>query len=464
MRSKRTSAAIEKLRLGEELAALPVAVLSVLDYRAKWLSTCRKNQIPPGGEWNTWLIITGRGWGKTLVGAQAAWWFAETYPGIRTAVVAPRAEDHRKVTFDGETGLLSVIPHESIADYNRALHELTLKNGSSFAGYSSEAPRSLRGPQHHLAWGDEIAHWSNYDETMSNLSLGLRLGHRPRSIFTTTPSPGHKGLRTLAESPTTIVTTGTLLDNIAHLPSSFVEEVLRRYQGTRLGRQEIMGEMLDDVVGALWRRDNIERLRRPFPDLAELNSIVVAVDPAASDTQDSDETGIVVVGRDAASRGWVLEDLSGRYSPKGWAQAAVSAYNRYRANYIVAEKNNGGDMVSHTINVEDPRASVRLVHASRGKYARAEPVSAMYEQQRIFHAGAFDVLEDQLCTWEPNGKQKSPDRLDALVWGFTELLVDTGVEDWDPKDIVVGRLPSYGAITRDAEFFPTKFDPQAGEL
>jgi predicted phage terminase large subunit-like protein len=258
-------------------------------------------------------------------------------------------------------------------------------------------------------------------------------------VITTTPKP-RELLRTLLDDEDAIVTGGPTYDNTANLSEKFIERITRRYEGTRTGRQELYAELLDEAEGALWKRDMFDSLR--LDTEPELRQVVIGVDPAASNSGESSETGIVVVGRGTDLRGYVLEDISGRMSPDGWARRIIFAYHQWGANVVVAEKNNGGDMVDYTLQataaamhaeglVPMPSVPVRLVWASKGKYARAEPVAALYEQKRISHVGSFPALEDQCCTWEPTGSEGSPDRLDALVWGFTFMMLGATVEHID---------------------------------
>ena len=288
--------------------------------------------------------------------------------------------------------------------------------------YAGDEPDQLRGPQHDGAWADEPAKWKYPTLAWDNMELGLRLGPDPRIVATTTPRPIPL-LRELIRDPMTVVTRGSTYDNLLNLAPGFIDRVLKKYEGMRLGRQELHAELLEDVPGALWTRELIEASRVPvFP--SELRRIVVAVDPAVSNGEESNETGIIVAGVAANGHGYVLEDLSGRLSPDGWARQAVRAYHHYRADRIVGEVNNGGDLIENVLRTVDPQVSYRSVHASRGKYLRAEPIAALYEQGRIHHVGQFAELEDQLCSFVPNEFNGSPDRLDAAVWALTELFLE----------------------------------------
>jgi phage terminase large subunit-like protein len=296
--------------------------------------------------------------------------------------------------------------------------------------YRADEPRRLRGPQHDTAWCDELAAW-RYPEAWDMLMFGLR-GNGPRCVVTTTPRP-IRLLRELLADPKVAVTRGTTYDNRKYLAPAFFGQIVRKYEGTRLGRQELEAEILEDLPGALWSRGIIEACRSSVAP-AELVRVVVAIDPAARSGETANETGIIVAGKDADGVGWVLADLSGRYPPVEWAKAAIAAYRTHRADRIVAEVNNGGDMVEANLRMVDPNVPFRAVHASRGKVARAEPVATLYEQGRVRHLGALPLLEDQMCgfTRDPDtrpgagagGSSTSPDRVDALVWAITDLMIE----------------------------------------
>jgi predicted phage terminase large subunit-like protein len=310
-----------------------------------------------------------------------------------------------------------VLAPAEVRAWNRSLGQLMLANGTRYHCFSADEPDRLRGPQHHRAWCDELAAWSNPD-AWDQLMFGLRLGDDPRVIVTTTPRPSRL-VRQLAEAPTTHLTRGATYDNLANLPPAFLDQIVARYEGTRLARQEILGEIVLDVPGALWRYDAFEE-RRPAP--ADLVRVVVAVDPAATSGEDSDETGILVCGLGADGRGYVVADRSCRLSPDGWARRVVAAFDEYAADVVVAEVNNGGEMVREVLRTVRPSLPYKAVHASRGKAIRAQPVAALYEQGRVSHCEVFAELEEQLTTWTPESGT-SPDRLDALVWSLTELMV-----------------------------------------
>lgn len=412
--------------------------------RALWLTLARPNQLPPVGDWLTWLILAGRGFGKTRTGAETiAQWARET-PRGRFALIGQTFADARDVMVEGESGLLSVLDPSELrggtvdSAWNRSLGELYLKNGAKFKIYSSEKPRQLRGPQHHGAWGDEPATWNDADQgtaddtTWSNLLFGLRLGKDPRIVLTGTPRPTRL-IRELLKEEDTVTTRGSTYDNIANLAATFKKKVLAKYEGTRLGRQELDGELLEDTPGALWTYGmfNREGFRLKFEQLPDLVRVVVGVDPQAAQGSGA-ETGIIVAARGADGHAYVMGDLSGDFSPSEWANTAIDAYDYHRADAIVPERNNGGDMVESTIRTVRANVSVKTVWASRGKQTRAEPVSSLYQQGKVHHVGAFKDLEDQMTTWVPG--EKSPDRLDALVWALTELMLG---EEEEPEDEVI---------------------------
>ncbi len=383
-----------------------------------WGSWARPPQMSPAWPWRVWLLLAGRGFGKTRCGAE---FIRQEVTGGRAqhiALIAPTAADARDTMIEGESGLLGVFPPEQRPTYEPSKRRITFHNGATATAFSADEPDRLRGPNHDLAWCDELAAW-RYPEAWDMLTFGLRIGDHPRVVVTTTPKPTLL-IKNLMTRDDTHVTRGSTFDNSANLAPAFLAEVTARYEGTRLGRQELHAEILDDVDGALWSRDMLDDHR--VTETPALTRLVIAVDPAISSTAESAETGIIAVGVDDRQHGYVLHDRTTRGTPHEWAQQAVALYHTLKADRIIAESNQGGDMVKHTLATVDPNAPVRLVHASRGKRTRAEPVAALYEQGRIHHVGAFNDLEDQLCSWVP-GEGASPDRLDALVWGFTELLV-----------------------------------------
>jgi phage terminase large subunit-like protein len=408
----------------------------------------RSNQNPPPGEWAWWYIKAGRGFGKTRAGAE---WIKDRlldHPGCRTALVARTFSDGRDVMVEGESGLLSVLPASVLKGgtrdraWNRSIGELTLANGSLSRIYSSEKPASLRGPQHHFAWGDEPAYWLDAhkgeleDTTWSNLNLGLRLGRDATGILTSTPArvkllTGTKERPGILNQPDVIVTEGSTFDNLANLAPTFRSRILARYEGTRIGRQELYAELLTDVEGALWTMEQIDNGRVDTIG-AELDVIAVAVDPNVTDGAEADECGIVIGGRVAVcpvcgpdERGphaFVIRDASAAVGPSHWPALVVKVYDEEGADRATAEVNNGGDLVINAIKAVDARIPVTKVVASRGKRVRAEPVATLYEQGRVHHVGAFPELEEQMTGWVPNAGD-SPDRMDALVWLLTDLML-----------------------------------------
>lgn len=386
----------------------------------EWRFWARPNQLPPENWRHVWLILAGRGFGKTRTGAETVRWLVETGQAKRIALVAPTAADARDVMVEGESGILAVSRPDFKPEYEPSKRRITWPNGAVAYTYSAEEPDRLRGPQHDFAWCDELAAWKYPDDTWDNLIFGLRLGDNPRVVVTTTPKPIPL-VRKLVNDPETVVTRGSTYENAANLPPSFLKEIRDKYEGTRLGRQEIFAEILDDVPGALWTRSMLDDLR--VKKAPELVRVVVAIDPAVSSGEDSDETGIIVAGKGADGHGYVLDDLTCRMSPDGWATRAVNAYYKHEADRIVAEVNNGGDLVEATIRTVDRKIPYKAVRASKGKRTRAEPIAALYEQGKIHHVGSFPLLEDQMCNFTPDGYDGSPDRVDALVWALTELML-----------------------------------------
>jgi phage terminase large subunit-like protein len=404
-----------------------------------WGFWARPKQLPPVGDWFCWLVIAGRGFGKTRMGAEWVRGLVEgptpldAPPGApaRIALVADTESDGRDVMIEGESGLRRCALPGFEPVYQASRRRLVWPNGVIGQLYSAAEPDQLRGPQHHAAWGDELAKWSYGAEAWSNLQFGLRLGKTPRAMLTTTPRPIPL-LSEILERPDTVVTRGTTFENRSNIARVFFDQVVRAYQGTRLGRQELMGEILEDVPGALWTRHMIECVRTDIAPV--LDRIVVAVDPPASSGTASDACGIVVAGRGVDGRAYVLADRTVQgVSPHRWASAALDAYREFDADRLIAEVNNGGDLVEAVIRQIDPTASYRAVHASRGKFARAEPVAALYEQGRVCHVRngpGLDLLEDQMCAFTldrlENGSRMSPDRVDALVWALTDLMLRPG--------------------------------------
>ena len=379
----------------------------------------------PGDWWQIWLLLAGRGFGKTRTLAE--WVCEQVLFGLasRIALVAATAADARDVLVEGESGILAVAPPWFRPIYEPSKRRLTWPNGAIGTTFSAEEPERLRGPQHDAAVCDELGSWSR-PETWDMLQFGLRLGRNPRCLVATTPRPT-KLIRELLgrEGRDVVVTRGSTYDNRPNLAPGFFDRVIRKYEGTRLGRQELNAELLEDTPGALWSHSIIDAARQAAaPHLAR---IVVAIDPASTSGEDADETGIVVVGKDHQAHGYVLADISGRYQPIEWAKIAITAYRTYHADRIVAEVNNGGEMVGNTLRMVDPNIPFTAVRASRGKVTRAEPVSALYEQGRMHHIGTFVQLEDQMTNFTSDFDRQSagysPDRVDALVWAVTDLML-----------------------------------------
>ncbi len=387
---------------------------------------------PQGDDWTVWLLLGGRGAGKTRAGAEWVRDFVRRSKGVRVALVSETYADGREVMIDGNSGLSRIGPEIERPRYEASRRRLVWPSGSVGYVFSSEDPDGLRGHQFDAAWSDELCKWKHAEETWSNLQLALRLGARPRQVVTTTPRPTAL-LKRLLAAKGTVTHRATTYDNAANLSRAFLDEIASVYEGTSLGRQELLGELVEDVAGALWTHEMISlaRISAPPGFHSSLDRIVVAVDPPASAGENADECGIVVAGvlnADDGAVAFVLDDRSaGGLSPRQWAARAVAAYHDYGADRIVAEINQGGDMVREIVRGVDPSVPVRDVRATRGKRLRAEPVAALYEQGRVRHVAAFPKLEDQMTSFTGEGA-KSPDRLDALVWSLTDLMLRRGAE------------------------------------
>lgn len=400
----------------------------VAELQHTWEFWARPEQLEPAGKWNTWVALAGRGWGKTRAGAEWVRHRIKKGDGI-VHCVAPTKGDVRRVMVEGDSGLLKVCwkgdksirgAHLGFPTWSPTNNTLTWENGAKAVFFSAEDPERLRGPQAHAAWCDELCAWRNAQETWDMMQFGLRLGRHPRVFVTTTPKTT-KLLRTVLNDDTTLVSKGSTYDNADNLAGTFLDAIRKTYEGTRLGRQELYAEVLDEASGALWNRGLLATCEIEKDEVPQLSRIVVSVDPAVTANKESDMTGIVVAGVDVNGTVYVLADHTDRYTPQEWASKVVQLYNEYMADRVVAERNQGGDMVRHTLHTEDETLPIRLVHASRGKMARAEPVSALYEQGRVKHVRGLNDLEDQMVQWEPLGSIGSPDRLDALVWAITDL-------------------------------------------
>ncbi len=417
-------------KLFEELGPLKTEEL-----KHDWNFWARDNQLEPdGSEWNTWFINAGRGFGKTRSGVE---WVRENVKRgcKRIAAVASTNSDIERVMVKGESGFLSVCwkgdktyagKKMGFPEWSPTKRTLTWENGAQVQFFSAEEPERLRGPQFELAWCDETAAWNKDIDTWSMLQFCMRLGKHPRIMVTTTPKPT-KLIRQILKDPKTVVTTGSTFDNSANLAGTYLKAVKEQYEGTRLGRQELYAEVLEEAQGALWTTAMLDDASVKHEAVPDLSRIVVALDPAVTSNAESDMTGIVVAGIDVNGIAYVLGDYTDRLSPQGWASKAIELYHQYQADRIVAEVNQGGDMVKTTIHGEDETVPYKAVRASRGKFARAEPISALYERGIVKHVSnppdgsSLNELETQMRTWEPLGSIGSPDRLDALVWAITDL-------------------------------------------
>jgi phage terminase large subunit-like protein len=394
-------------------------------YRAK----ARPEQLPPPGDWNIWMLLAGRGFGKSFSGSSFTNELAETGAAKRIALIGATAGDVRDIMIEGESGILNTAPPWFRPTFEPSKRRVTWPNGAIATAYSSEESDRLRGPNHDCIWGDELASWTDAQAVWDMAQFGLRLGKHPRSIVTTTPRP-IKLLKDLLkrEGHDVVVTRGSTFDNSENLAPAFLESVKQRYDGTRLGRQELFAEMLSDTPGALWSQSWIDRDRIASLPFGNLQRVVIAIDPAVTSGENSDETGIIAAGVDANGVAYVLEDASGRYQPHEWAAKAIGLYKKYHADRIVAEIDNGGQMVEATLRSIDPNVSYKAIHASRGKVTRAEPVSTLYEQEgRVHHVGTFQALEDQMTAFTSDFSKASagysPDRVDACVFALTELVL-----------------------------------------
>lgn len=383
----------------------------------------RPNQLPPVPDnWHTWLLLAGRGFGKTRAGAEALAWQLLRQKDCRAGIVAPTQNDARDTCVEGESGLLAALPRECVESWNRSQNEILLTNGSRVKLFSADAPERLRGPQHHIIWADELGAWRSA-EALDQLRFGLRLGKNPQLVITTTPRPLPM-LRDLIarEGKGVVITRGHTFENKDNLAPSALAELKARYSGTRLGRQELFAEMVEDVAGALWSRDQIDRTR--IAQAPELVRVLIAIDPAVTHGEKADYTGIIAAGIDAAGTAYVLADYSAKLPPALWARRVVALYEMLEADLVIGEVNQGGDMVEAVLRTVSADLPYRAVRANRGKLLRAEPVAALYAQGRVRHVGELPLLEDEMCRFAPGSIDiQSPDRVDALVWALTELML-----------------------------------------
>ncbi|MBA3243397.1 MAG: DNA-packaging protein [Acidobacteria bacterium] len=428
------------------MATLPPSALRKIKY--DWQLMARPNQMKPhpydsGNQpqtrdrsvaWFVWLILAGRGFGKTRAGAEFIRGEVEhaqrvLRKPIRCALIAPTAGDARDIMVEGDSGILGISPPDNMPKYESSKRKLTWKDGSIATMYSAEEAERLRGPQHHVGWADELAAWNDAEGTWNMLMFGMRLIRTPtlgpQLCVTTTPKP-RPPLPAILRAGSTVVTSGSTYENRANLAPTFFDTVIKQYEGTRLGRQEIEGELLLDIMGALWNAKLIDKHRVRPEDLPDLVRLVVAIDPSVSEGEGAD-TGIIVAGIDSRGHVYVIADGSMQGTPAEWARKAIALFNRHKADKIVAEVNNGGAMVKEVLRsamADTSLFSYKELHASRGKMTRAEPVSALYERGMVHHVGMFKELEDQMVAYAPAMAGKMlVDRMDALVWAVTELAV-----------------------------------------
>lgn len=423
---------LQKLKpeeLHQAISELDDETIKVLQY--DWSIFAREKQMPPTKEnWFFWLILAGRGFGKTRTGAETVRMFVESGNYKHIGLFGATAGDIRDIIIEGESGLLNVSPSWAKPYYEPSKRRLTWPNGAVATMISGEEPDRARGKQYDLVWCDELASWK-YQDTFDQMLMGLRLGKDPKCIITTTPRP-IKRIKELIEDEKCVVTTGSTFENIDNVAPAFIDLVVSKYQGTRIGRQELNAEILEDVAGSLWSHKQLDELR--VDSLPEhIDRIVVAVDPAVTSNAKSDDTGIIV-GLKAGEHFYIIDDLSCHLSPDAWAREAVNGAAKHDASAIIGEVNNGGDLVEQMIRMHDKSIKYKAVRASTGKLARAEPASALYEQGRVHHVGSFPELETEMCSMTLHGYkgEGSPDRLDALVWCLAEL-------DQPEKTIMIGR-------------------------
>jgi phage terminase large subunit-like protein len=427
----------------EEVAALQY------DWRGFW---ARPKQLAPADrDWMTWVINAGRGFGKTRTGAGWVQERAEAHPGRWIALIARTPADARDYMIEGPGGILKHAAPTARPQYQPSNRRLIWPNGSWATIYSDEEPDQLRGFSGDTSWSDEFAKFKNPQDTWDNLQFGMREASgpdHPRNLITTTPRP-IKVLKAIMADPMTVVTHGSSYENRSNLDPTWFKNTISKYEGTRFGRQEIHAEVLSDVPGALWTLAQLDELRvRDAKELPDMQRVVIGVDPSASEPTDDEslaECGIVAAGLGVDGTAYVLSDGSLRAGPNGWAKRAVSVYDLYDGDRVVAEANNGGAMVESTIRAVRPTCPVTLVHASRGKVTRAEPISALYAQSRVRHVGTFPELEDQMIAMTPFGVEggRSPDRADALVWALTELFPKMTRKKKRGQDVEVEGLGGY---------------------
>ncbi len=388
-----------------------------------WSLWARQDQRPPAGDWVFWLILAGRGSGKTRAGAEAVREWSQTFAFVN--LMGPTHDDVRDVMVEGESGLLAICPQEERPTFSRSSQRLDWPNGAVSLLFSAEEPDRLRGKQHMKLWMDELAAWRHAD-AFDQAVFGLRLGDKPQAVITTTPRP-IKIIKHLVSDNDTIVTRASTFDNTEFLAEGFIKRIAARFQDRAIGRQELFAEIIEEAAGALWTRDLLEKQRLPATGVYEYRLIVIGVDPPARSGPKADECGIVVVGKRVNGDIHVLADLTSQgETPGQWGARVGAAYRRFKADRVVAEINNGGEMVVEVLRQAEPNLPVRKVTATRGKFVRAEPVAAAYERGIVYHLGQLPALEDQLCTLTPDFDSRtsgySPDRADALVWAISDLI------------------------------------------
>jgi phage terminase large subunit-like protein len=430
----------------------------IYELKYRWEYWARANQLPPSAQapnWDIWFLTAGRGFGKTRAGSEFVRSVMETTPGCQVGIIGQTIGAARDVCMeDPKSGLLACTPPDLIEKYNRSLGQLHFKNGSRARLFGATDPERLRGFQSHYLWMDEMCAFEKAEETFDMAMMGLRLGDHPRLVITSTPKPMPLIVdlvtRAREEPDKVVLTTGSTFDNSANLPDAFINQLKAKYEGTRLGRQELYAEIIMDEEQALWKRPTIDASRIDPLDWIPsiLARVVIGIDPSMSvTTKRKTETGIVVAGLGSDGHAYVLEDASMlRPSPDEWAKKAVHLYNKYNANRIVAEVNQGYDLITHTIHTVDDKVPVKKVYASKAKQPRAEPIAALHEQGRIHFVGNHDSLEDQLVSWVPG--QQSPDRLDAFVWAMTDLMLGGGMSEVFSPNQIAKRLPGVVSARR----------------
>jgi phage terminase large subunit-like protein len=408
-------------------ALLAAGDLDVRTLDCEWPVWARRGQVPPEGDWTVWVLLCGRGFGKTRAGSEWISAMARAHPDARIALVAATPAEARRVMVEGRSGLIAAAQdgdERRNLRWEPSLGRLTFASGAQAFVYSGADGESLRGPEHHFAWCDELPKWRRAQAAWDNLLMGLRAGTRPQAVVTTTPR-AVDALKAVLATPGAVRTGGSSRDN-PFVAEAAVEALERLHGGTRWGRQELEGELIEELEGALWSRGTIESARVAMPARDSLRRVVVGVDPPV--TRDGDECGIIVCGVGDAERAYVLDDRSaGGLSPEGWARRVAAAADEWAADRVVAEGNQGGEMVESVLRGAGLRLGIRRVHARVGKVRRAEPVAALFERGEARIAGRFPALEDQLCALmaggDYEGPGKSPDRADAMVWALTELML-----------------------------------------